>query len=195
MVDTVPDGHHDAWGQHFTPGRPITEPPLFDYEEFIEERVPSDFRMKLLFPDDIEKRTRYRDTFTEFELLGMYQNSIPPFLHISKDTKLGKFYGEFHKELGLDFVDLWEEFVEVERAKTRDMLALWEYEHLDQDGGTRKLEQDLRDGRDVSWMAYPKRSKNMPTLCRSMNTTNVARGEDLPHGRRCIWTPMGEQRR
>ena len=52
--------------------RPIAEPPIFDYEKFEDEKVPSDKKLKKMFgdgPGNVEKRTMHRDLETEVELL------------------------------------------------------------------------------------------------------------------------------
>lgn len=55
-------------------GRPIAEPPMFDYDEFTAKEVPSKRRNEALFAErrDIEKRVKFGDTDTELELLEMY---------------------------------------------------------------------------------------------------------------------------
>lgn len=156
MVDRISTGIGIHARRHFTPGRPITEPPVFDYEEFIEEVVPSDIRMKLLFPDDIEQRTKYRDTFTERKLLEMYSRSVRQMdSAVGKGINQDRFYDELYVELCIDNHDLETEFIEVEKTKTKDSLALWEFAVLDQDGGTRRLEQCLQDGLDGAWDGIP----------------------------------------
>lgn len=51
------------------PERPIAEPPIFDYEAFADQEIPSDIQMERLFPKDIEARTKFPDAMTEKELV------------------------------------------------------------------------------------------------------------------------------
>lgn len=159
-INSLAEGNPYAL-EHFTPARPIAEPPEFDYEGFFETTLSSDFRMRLIFPDDVEKRTKYRDTMTELALIRMYWKSVTDltialtFIDLRKDTKPGKFYYELAKELNVDRGDLWREFEEVDKDKTKDRLALWEFKYLDQDGGTRKLESYLQNAVDVDWEHVP----------------------------------------
>lgn len=53
--------------------RPIAEPPLFDYDVIIEEDIPSDKRMEMLFPTTMRK-TEYRDLVTEKRLYYLYSS-------------------------------------------------------------------------------------------------------------------------
>lgn len=48
--------------------RPLAEPPIFYYDTFIDDDVPSDKRLEKLFPDrrDIGKKTEFRDHETGF---------------------------------------------------------------------------------------------------------------------------------
>lgn len=59
--------------RHYVPTtRPISEPPIFDYDDVIENTLPSDIRFSKLFPNDIQRWTRCRDAETEKLLHGKY---------------------------------------------------------------------------------------------------------------------------
>ena len=51
-------------------------PPKFIYSKFFDEEVPSDTRMKILFPEDVELRTNHRDKLTESNSLYFFRRSI-----------------------------------------------------------------------------------------------------------------------
>lgn len=60
----------ESW--HYLPtGRPFVEPPMFSYDKFIDENVPCEKRILLLFLErrDIENKAALRDHITEDELL------------------------------------------------------------------------------------------------------------------------------
>lgn len=68
--------------------------------------MPPDFGLKLLFPNDVEMRTNYRDAYTESRLLFFYGRSIK-FSSIARshDPQRWRFYGRLGEEL---LVDEWE---------------------------------------------------------------------------------------
>lgn len=55
-------------------GRPAAEPPMFNYERFERECIPSDKMLKKAFPGNPAKATAYRDVLTERELLEIYRD-------------------------------------------------------------------------------------------------------------------------
>lgn len=62
---------------HYMPNqRPVSEPPIFNYERFMEDEVPSDKRLGVSFPEglDIGTRTDIRDQHTKFWLLHELQS-------------------------------------------------------------------------------------------------------------------------
>lgn len=65
-----------GWGPrkwYWPTGRPLAEPPIFNYREFVEEReIPSDARLRRLLEKHIAMGYRYRDVLTESELIGEY---------------------------------------------------------------------------------------------------------------------------
>lgn len=61
-----------AWTLRFMPDRPFIEPPADDYDIFLDEIVPSNRRLEMLFPNNVELRMRYQDSSTERDLLFTY---------------------------------------------------------------------------------------------------------------------------
>lgn len=45
---------------------------MFNYDELIEETIPSDLRFKKLFPEDLERSRNCSYAFTECQLLDDY---------------------------------------------------------------------------------------------------------------------------
>lgn len=65
----------DTYDNRYIPtGRTIAEPPMFDYDKFIDKEVPSKRRLEALFSErrDIQKRVKFGDTYTELGILEMY---------------------------------------------------------------------------------------------------------------------------
>lgn len=132
-------------------GRPVAEPPIFDYNHFVEENgIPSDARLRRLLPANPALRTKLRDKITESSLSHHY------FLWATHkhnaemkagNTSRAKFYE------GLEGAawDDWFEDQEVEYGSegvnmgsllkhgTISFLQYWEFYLLDEDGGTTKI--------------------------------------------------------
>lgn len=71
---------------------PTAEPPIFDYDEFVESCVPSDFQLQKLFPNDPVKKTMYRDTQTEAWLLARYCSWCESMVKGNLDPARAEFY-------------------------------------------------------------------------------------------------------
>lgn len=71
-----PQTRFREWFKHQDGERPIAEPPMFHYEQFIDECVPSDLRFEQLFLNSVEKRTAYRDLYAQCELDWLYQDWV-----------------------------------------------------------------------------------------------------------------------
>ena len=50
----------------------LAESPIFGYDIFIEDKIPSDIGMKKIISYNVEARTKWRDLKTEVELLNLY---------------------------------------------------------------------------------------------------------------------------
>lgn len=85
--------------------RLLAEPLLFDYDIFLEEKVPSDKRLEMLFPGDAVKKTQYRDVATETALDTMYGRRAWDMEHYAReDGDMGKvnFYKGIKIQLRID---------------------------------------------------------------------------------------------
>lgn len=90
----------DYYEEHHLPTkRPLAEPPMFDYDDIIENRLPSDTRVSKLFPNDIERWTRCRDLETEHLLLRDYMAWIRGMKRCEKDPAGRNFYKGLFWEL------------------------------------------------------------------------------------------------
>lgn len=145
--------------------RPVSEPPQFNYISFVRRVIPSDRRFKVLFPDDIEKRTRAKDLLIEHELLDWYhawtkletvqmRNDVrlraarfedEPIYKGPSDEERTEFLAGLKRELAFDNSTVNEELQEVYRL-SNDALAKWEFKFLDNDGDTKRI-QNLMDDR------------------------------------------------
>lgn len=134
-------------------GRPFAEPPHFDYELFQKEYVPSDKMIIEMFPNDQERRTKYRDAHTENELLTMFHEWS------SKTHQEGagacpleqcavcRFHEGLVAELEIDFHDVGEEY-EVIQTSLSD-LQTWQKTYLGMDGEFESAQQQLDAGIDI----------------------------------------------
>lgn len=128
--------------------RPIAEPPCFNYDRFVEENIPSDLKYKILFPDDISKRTDYRDLRTERDLLAMYIDWNDALLQHCEVTSGKRVFYEGLRE-GLEYD--WKETVREKNKLNRftTPLAKWEFRNLDNDGKTEGIRRKIEMGYDV----------------------------------------------
>ena len=144
------------WRFSTTRGRPLAEPPIFNYEELVRENnIPSDVRLKRLFAKDIEMGYLWRDQMTEMILLALYCS----WAHFSawKDTDAARreWYQELNEELSPSNRS-WDErgnpsatLSEAFRMDIVSPLGYWEYLNLDEDGGVTSIQQRLGNGEDV----------------------------------------------
>ena len=133
--------------------RRLEEPPMLNYTKFIDELVPPDTRMRLLFPNDVETRTKYRVTLTEVQLLDFYRVAIVQTHYAINgdpaDLKRDNFTENLLKEITFDYNEVGTEFYALFQQAPRGTLQMWEYHNLDQDGGTKGLEDALKSREDV----------------------------------------------
>lgn len=127
--------------------RPVSEPPIFDYETFVKNDIPSDLRLEILFPGDPVKKTSYRD----FTIMG---GLVLKYLRWCKrmmeaDPARADFYEALCKELRIDY------FTDQRSGDyvpyPDNPFAVWEYHYLDQDGDTKKICEALANGQDIFW--------------------------------------------
>ena len=67
----------DLARKHHPTGRPLAEPPIFKYDDFVyshRDNIPSDARLKRLFSKNIELRWQWRDKETDSLLFHVYSN-------------------------------------------------------------------------------------------------------------------------
>lgn len=128
--------------------RPTCEPPIFDYEDFIEENVPSPLQLEKIFPGDPVLKTAWRDVVTERKLLQQYHdwcNSNVGHDHKRKwDVHL-----PLRAEVFKDMMTLEDEMQDMSVLLPTEGLGIWEYTYLDGDGKTTKMEEAMRKGEDI----------------------------------------------
>lgn len=111
---------------------------MLDFEALIEKNLPSDKRFAKLFPNDIAKWMKYRDLSTEWFIVDEYNCWISDLKSIEGDEGRRDFYEGLWRELDSDADDVWaEREVAFEGVGN---LEQWEFENLDQDGGTKGIE-------------------------------------------------------
>lgn len=123
---------------HLPTQRPLAEPPMLDYDNVIENELPSDIRFSKLFPNDIERWVRCRDVETERLILTEYLDWALNMQCYDGD----KTRTEFYKDL---WAELWIETDEVNLERNSaftgvSTLGLWEFSNLDQGGGMKGIE-------------------------------------------------------
>lgn len=139
-------------------GRPLAEPPIFNYERFADEFLTSEKKLKVIFPDDPVTKTKFQDIEAEKELLGMHlywcKKKCPwDFYEPIQDMlKANMFYTNLEEQIRQDWVTLSNEAVFVDSAPTE--LAKWEGRTLDSEGGTKDLERDLLSGMNIFDIHY-----------------------------------------
>ena len=131
-------------------GRPLAEPPIFDYEEWVERhKIPSDARLRRLFDKDIAVGYRYRDALTEKDLLWTHYFWARGLDEQEVNEERRVFYQGLRKELATDLGEVGDPSFILERAKEAGViseLGMWEYDFLDDDGGTTDLQRKLNEG-------------------------------------------------
>lgn len=86
-------------------------PPMFDYDDFIENKLPSDIRFSKLLPNDLVRWIECRDVRTE-DLLHNYLDWAGDMKHQAKDTAGEDFYAGLVNELEQDWSEQdWSEAV------------------------------------------------------------------------------------
>lgn len=133
-------------------GRPLAEPLNFNYDWFVREVVPSDDKLKSMFPTDPAQRTTYRDLLTERGLLYMFEEWTDDMRKESAGKRVRnseKFYENLMAEIDLDLKQVDTEYESTARSFSH--LIRWEQEFLDNDpkiGHTASLKKRLKRGED-----------------------------------------------
>lgn len=135
---------------HIPTRRPLAEPPMLDYDTFLEKTLPSDRRFLKLIPDDIEKRTSCRDHETERLLLIEYREWVGDMRDCASngDPARWKFYQELYQDIVVERDAVWDE--RTAAFQGAEVLALWEYYFLDQDGETKGIQA----WSEAEWKGY-----------------------------------------
>lgn len=140
----------EAWREMWTtPGlRPLAEPPILDWDYFFRRRIPSDLRYKALFPSDPEERAAFKDLEGENAALSEYGTWV---LAIRDDPTVDNARNEFYNNLYADQYADWKK-VNEDYVATFNMatgLCRFEYECLDNDGKTTRLENWVKRGANI----------------------------------------------
>ena len=136
------------------PERPLAEPPMFDYDTFFEENIPSDIRMKILIPNDIESRTRYRYVVTEIYLFEMYTHWCRDVKNdLELDTEKRTFYDQLYENIDNDWNETEGDFQQMNKQLSMtdgwNGIRQWEFRYMDQDGGTEGIRKALEEYADI----------------------------------------------
>lgn len=144
----------DETAMFVAPGmRPLAEAPELDWEWFERQFMPSDLRMRKLFPDNPEKRARAKDLMGERSALDEYGHWLAEMDADPGDERRRGFYEALSKEVYYDHMDVAEEVVEL-YTKATD-LGRFEHEYLDNDGKTTGMEALLGEGEVLFWETSP----------------------------------------
>lgn len=160
---TIIDTHDD---RYVPTGGPIAEPSMFDYDKSIDNEVPSKRRLEAFFPErDIEKRVNFGDTYTELGLLEMFFFWVADIANDPKGHRNWRFYIELYQELHYDFKQLTAEYNDT--CMMAPSMGQWEFEYLDQNEKTERIEPDLEKALISS------QSTSMHALMHGGSTTNL----------------------
>ena len=141
-------------------GRPPSEPPIFDYDAFVEEYrdlIPSTARLKRLFEKDIVLGYRWRDELTALKLLEHYVDWSFDMTMVEHDAQKVAFYKCLAHELqtylfeSRDPVNTLQQAI---RSGVVSSLGYWQYLNLDEDGGTNALGAKLQLLEDIDKVVH-----------------------------------------
>ena len=144
----------------FTPfqlTRARSEPPIFNYDRLVRERIPSPIRLHALYPDSVTHRTTFLDLTTEEELLLMYSDSISQILSdTSADEVDQAFYVELLKNnLELDSRQVQKEILDLERDSGVSDLERFAFQWMDNEGKMGILCKALQERGEAVFMGWP----------------------------------------
>ncbi len=136
--------------------RPVAEPPIFNHEMFRRPKMSSDSRYKLLFPDDVVRRTAYKELHSGYQLLMKYQGWIEKQDENTKESDIRFFEGL--EEVYIDYKTVSHEvWVLGQKSRACD-LEKWEVENLDDGLGTKRIDFALLKQHQI-WDVYGKGGK------------------------------------
>ena len=125
----------------------LSQPPDFDYQQFIELMLPSEKKLRIIFPDKHETRTRIMDLQTEEELLDMYKVwAFNVKREQQNDPIRHQFYKQLFNEIFIDFMSVKQENMGIRRDL--NPLVLWELDWLDNEGTTKDIQDYTASGGD-----------------------------------------------
>ena len=142
--------HREVWRKMWTTPeqRPLAEPPILDWEQFVRWHIPSDLRYNMLFPSDPERRAAMKDLHGEVAVLAEYcifagSMSCDPVV----DDARRSFYQALYKDLFGDWQELQKESQATFQMATE--LCRFEFVRLDNDGKTTQLENWIKKGANI----------------------------------------------
>ena len=142
----------EAWRKMWTtPGqRPLAEPPILDWEQFVRLYIPSDLRYNMLFPSDPERRAAMKDLDGERAVLVEYCIFAGS---MRDDPVVDDVRRRFYQALSTILHGDWQE-LDKEATATLQMateLCRFEFGTLDNDGKTTQLENWVRKGANICY--------------------------------------------
>lgn len=99
------DGAHILPCDSFSAPKGRSEPPMLTDDHFLKRKIPSDIRLKKVFPEDVGKQTTFRDLEMETQVLFLYRYWVwenEEFSMKSGDTTRYGFYKDLRRELVLE---------------------------------------------------------------------------------------------
>lgn len=128
----------------------------FSAGEVEEERDGwiSDARLRRLFATNIELGYEWRDECTEMILVQNYRYRAYQMKRSESTHERRKFFHELHNVLDdrsveSDYRGMKEVMFKARQSGVVTNLGIWEFEHLDEDGGTKEIERKLKAGKDI----------------------------------------------
>lgn len=132
-----------------TPGlRPLVEPPIVDWEQFVRWYMPSELRFHTLFPTDSGKRATMKDLVGERNMLSEYaDHALLTGEDSSTDDARRAFYQTLRQDLLEDYDSVHKESIDLWYAAAE--LGRYEHANLDNDSKTTKLSAALAKGANI----------------------------------------------
>lgn len=128
--------------------RPLAEPPAFDYDAFVREKLVPDKKLDVIFAHDPALKTRFRDTQIEAGLLRTYLSWSAEAAALEGNSfRESKFYAGLESEIYIDFKSARDEAWEIKVSFSK--LINWEMQWLDDNGGVGNIIAALEQGRDI----------------------------------------------
>ena len=133
---------------------------MFNYDNLVRRFVPSVKRFQILYPkrQEVGRMTDYMDRHIEFELLLTYKGWVAGFLQPDswyedrggiRPTDEEAFHSALEDDLRTAVGTVNLEMFHIESWDFSSLyLQRWEFEHLDNDLGTTRIERELAKHRD-----------------------------------------------